>query len=297
MRERWSRHGLHLHAPLRSRLGWRAFTLIEIMVVIVIIAILIGLLIPAVAKAREAAKTAATKAQMGAIATACEAYYQQFRAYPGVLPDAIWTGAPTYTSSQDMLVSLSEHFAGQAAAVSHPVTVVGGAPGYYVSADPNDQPVDYSSGVANYSAGTGRSYQPYLTLKPDQTVTTIHGGAALPIALPVVVDNAFSADPLPILYYRMDIPPVAGQAVFVSLDATARNCFYVAANSALRNVVPSSSLPSSGTDIFNNVLALQAELTQAIGGVATPRGKFVLVSAGPDRVYGTSDDIIVAGGN
>jgi prepilin-type N-terminal cleavage/methylation domain-containing protein len=64
-----------------------AFTLIELLVVIGIIAVLVALLIPVVGKVRRAANGAATSAQLSSIAVAIQAYYGDFRAYPGPLPN------------------------------------------------------------------------------------------------------------------------------------------------------------------------------------------------------------------
>jgi prepilin-type N-terminal cleavage/methylation domain-containing protein len=66
----------------------RAFTLIEMLIAIAIIGVLIGLLIPAIHKVRIASQGAATSAQMTAIATAIQAYYGDFKAYPGPLPNS-----------------------------------------------------------------------------------------------------------------------------------------------------------------------------------------------------------------
>lgn len=60
-----------------------AFTLLELLIAIGIIVLLVGILIPTVGKVRTAAKQADTRAQIAAIAAACENYYADFRAYPG----------------------------------------------------------------------------------------------------------------------------------------------------------------------------------------------------------------------
>jgi|GEM_PF-745671 len=67
-----------------DRAGSRpAFTLIELLVVIGIIAVLIALLLPAIGGMHRAANDANTRNEVNQIATACESYYQDFRAYPG----------------------------------------------------------------------------------------------------------------------------------------------------------------------------------------------------------------------
>ena len=56
------------------RYTWRAFTLVELMVVVVIIGILIGILIPALGTVRKQARNVATKAVLGAIETGLEMF-------------------------------------------------------------------------------------------------------------------------------------------------------------------------------------------------------------------------------
>jgi prepilin-type N-terminal cleavage/methylation domain-containing protein len=70
---------------IHRRRKWRGFTLIELLVVISIIGVLVGILLPVISKVRLAAKGAATSAQLSAIAAAIQAYYGDFKAYPGPL--------------------------------------------------------------------------------------------------------------------------------------------------------------------------------------------------------------------
>jgi prepilin-type N-terminal cleavage/methylation domain-containing protein len=64
----------------------RGFTLVELLVAIGIIVILIGLLLPAIKHIRLAAYGASSSAQIAAISTAIQQYYNDFNAYPGPLP-------------------------------------------------------------------------------------------------------------------------------------------------------------------------------------------------------------------
>jgi prepilin-type N-terminal cleavage/methylation domain-containing protein len=59
-----------------------AFTLIELLTVIAIIGILAAILVPTVGGARNAANRAKTRAQFSQWATACEAFRQEYGAYP-----------------------------------------------------------------------------------------------------------------------------------------------------------------------------------------------------------------------
>ncbi len=76
-------------APMPTRRRFRpGFTLVELLVVIGIIVILIGLLLPAVKHVRLASYGASTSAQIAAISTAIQEYYNDFNAYPGPLPES-----------------------------------------------------------------------------------------------------------------------------------------------------------------------------------------------------------------
>ena len=65
----------------------RGFTLLELLVVVVIIGILTATLITVIPLVRRKMQGAQTQSQMVAIAAACQAYYNDFRAYPGPLPN------------------------------------------------------------------------------------------------------------------------------------------------------------------------------------------------------------------
>lgn len=68
--------------------GARGFTLVEVLISIFIISILVAITVTVIPKVQRAAHGAQTQAQMTAIATAIQAYYGDFRAYPGPLPNS-----------------------------------------------------------------------------------------------------------------------------------------------------------------------------------------------------------------
>ena len=71
--------------PRRPR---RGFTLVELLVVIGIIGILVALLVVTIPRVKRAVYGASTSAQLAALATSIQAYYGDFRAYPGPLPNS-----------------------------------------------------------------------------------------------------------------------------------------------------------------------------------------------------------------
>ena len=79
-----------------------AFSLVELLVVIGIIALLAGILFPTISKVRSSAQEADSRAVLNQIDQACQAYYTDFKAYPGPLSNAMLDAVDqTFTSSQD----------------------------------------------------------------------------------------------------------------------------------------------------------------------------------------------------
>jgi prepilin-type N-terminal cleavage/methylation domain-containing protein len=66
---------------------YRAFTLVELMVVITIIALLMAILLPALGTARQQARRQQVAGQIANLGMAIDAYHTQFSAYPGPVPD------------------------------------------------------------------------------------------------------------------------------------------------------------------------------------------------------------------
>lgn len=277
----------------------RGFTLIEILVVVAIIGILMAIAIPAISAARRAANKSATAAQMKFIADACEMYYNDFNDYPGMFSDESYINNATISGSQSMFVSLARLWnttgttaPNDAREIDH--LTADGTHEIWVSTNAAIQPKNYS---AFGKIGKDNNYAAYYTPKAGETMEPV-GQPWLPTSshliagVPTLVDAAYKSAGMPILYYRMAYkydpqvlsaanPGTAFAQSITLADATGSNTrasYYVAPNYGL-----------AGTAVTT------AELQKWVMNGTQVQNGFVLISAGGDRAYGTSDDIVVSG--
>jgi type II secretory pathway pseudopilin PulG len=304
----------------RGRISSRAFSLIELMVVIGIIVLLIAVLIPVVKSSRDSAHRAATLSQMQGIARACEHYYADWNAYPGVVPDVgaagscIDGGTVKFSGAQNLFLGLTRRFYMAVPTTGTATAVPNLTPPTYFDDDPSRQMANYA--VNNpFGALTipgapvtaaFNTFPPYMTARPSEISNVKHSnesnGLDL-VKLPCFVDAAFGSDSKPILYYRQAYkydpemtPASVASAPFAGLGNITHDdptdgthaCYYSNANTLIASdstIPTTTSTPKLDTFVTNN-----------INGQMVPKGGFVLISAGIDRVYGTSDDIVVTGG-
>lgn len=285
----------------------RAFTLTELMISIAIIAILIAILVPAVSKVRTRAQAAATAAQIAALQSAIEAYNQTFRAYPGPLSnDDIIRGVSiqnvngTITMSENLVLGLLGGLRGTGNVFFFDDARNAVGP---MSLNPNS-PKRYP---AFYSQSAGQLYTANTNFKDAS------GMSAKDSNIPEFLDR-FTADPLPLLYLRARVgaPDVISDGEQPQKQYDVRQYRGYVGDSASSPLVLGGKMQGSGsTGLYNrgapnapfnpkgpnNAYPYFRNPSLSAGGTPTPYGKdaFILISAGPDRIYGTSDDITTFG--
>lgn len=298
----------------------QGFSLIELLVVIAIIVLLAAVLIPVVSKARNSSRAAATLAQMQRIQQGCEHYYSDFNAYPGPISDTLLDGVTHFTGAQNLFVGLSRRFF--PAVPGNPYTtsaVIAGLGNFCVDQNPGDQLANYSVhnpwGNLNSSIGgvSYNTFDAYIVPKPNEVSTAAQSAQSSGLDLvqyPAFVDGAFGNEARPILYYRqaykfdgeIQTKAITNPAIVLNtpfaatlvenMPSDGQACFYANSNTLIDKdgTIPTKNTAAPGTKLAGFV-------TQTISGVQVPAGGFVLISPGVDRIYGTSDDLVVAGGH
>jgi prepilin-type N-terminal cleavage/methylation domain-containing protein len=294
---------------IKRRFG---FTLIEILVVIAIIAVLAGILLPALQKVQETAKKTKTSSLMQAFARACDEFALDHGRYPGLIPDAAVAddneNETDITSAQNALLEL-----------------MGGARAWYESKDgtddsPSSVQNEYekflSDGVTDVSVHevadgywhlafnesrfgegpwiSGRVYEPYFS--PKSSDLKYNQGN---FEFPSLVD----AWDISIMYFR------SGRKNGVIIDV-------IPIDEATNNTLPQFDFPGIDEhfqDVLNNqnsiigptiekqlawITLLLAHPTfwevdeanaadEFADGTAwgTTRGRYMLLSAGPDNIF------------
>lgn len=123
-----------LHSYLRR---YRAFTLVELLIVIVVLAVLAAIVIPKFGDSSTRGKESSLKADLKTVRNAIELFKADTGAYPAALADIAGTSAPT---------------GGKDSAGGAKTITAGDYKGPYISSVPND-PV--SGSALNYSVAAG----------------------------------------------------------------------------------------------------------------------------------------------
>ncbi len=301
------REGMIGRMPIPRRGG---FTLIELLVVIAIIVLLMAILLAAVYGAKKAAKNQEATALLAGLSTDITQYIQDWGDCPGPFAESdVAAASGQWSGNQNLYLGLSKRWA---------LTTGNPSPALvqpYVTFGVNGKGVRAETGAMSQPYDqTGKPYGPYFNAKSNQTAMPADMGMTSLDKFPMIVDTY--SDPLPILYYRktagVDNATGSSQAS-VTLAAPSGSSvapYYLNSNAAITTnlslrspsgVLYPQSLQLSDLDKMLSV-PVGAAQSSSVGQVELPKGRFVLISAGYDRTYapaadGTTDNIIVAGGN
>jgi prepilin-type N-terminal cleavage/methylation domain-containing protein len=292
----------HCTSTVRRRHGRRrGFTLAELLIVIGILAFLLTMLIPVVGRIRTAGYKTNTASQINALRAGCEAYYQTFQAYPGPLPDSacVAVAANSPTMSENLVLGLLGGLASPSGTFTP--SLVGQGP--VGMGTPSKQYKPFYEGAGQLSVELGK-----LVITPGLgRFTDDRNQQALDSNIPEFVDR-FS-EPLPILYMRArrgaggvatdknetgapiqyDIRQVKGYTN-VNLSGKVHGLKAVSADNT-ELTAPTSTGPPPNADLY--LLSPSEHNAKKTRMTGSPRAKdsYILIGAGADRTFGTSDDI------
>ena len=258
--------------PARLPAARPAFTIIEILVVVAIIAALIAILVPSLSKVPAAAKKAAAKHELSAIQSGLQTYFNLFHIYP---PSA---GSDTYlgTVKGRSPAMLAQGLLGYLDA-NGPSPSLGDGAGPSNTGEP---PYGFRTRKNTMGMG-GEIYGPYMQTDPKvlkKNSTT---------------DQVF-IDPWghEILYFV----PQASTATLVFKDSSSStfifdttDCDHTYDNTLQYNNTSSPFNPSGSAKFMTKV---NGNSSNTSSGTVKGASTYLLISAGPDGIYFTADDIV-----
>ncbi|NNM84333.1 MAG: prepilin-type N-terminal cleavage/methylation domain-containing protein [Phycisphaerales bacterium] len=300
-------------APCRS-LRVRAFTLIELLVVISIIVLLIAILLPAILYAQRQGYISATTSNMKSISMALQQYHADMHfysdsgmvatssAYGGAIPQ----GAGYEVLAEGLLGFLPSGNNGDGAGTSTTPYTLETTKGFSMYPNP-------------------KVYGPYMDIGQSDIYTV--GGTSPPSPPEYYFTDAFpptGGAPLPILYYSATPDPTTtngignifstsntaspGSAIFNLADDYTSGSTTTGTNGPGSPPATGSTTSTAGTTSFYSLIGNPGTGTGTLGSPGggedntidagqniLGRNSYLLVSAGPDGIYFTGDDVVVGG--
>ena len=287
---------------LRAR---AAFTIVELLVTIGIIAALMAILVPVISRERIAAQTANTTNQIQRITGGINNYFHDFNGYPGVVSNNLFAtggftnvvgGMNPYTQAEDMCLALLGGLtmdfnpATTSKLLTYNKDAVGNGPLVFNKLNPSAK-------------------QAYVQKIPSELPTDLN--ATLASQYPDLVDCKdgpapefldLYSEPRPLIYVRATPGALAGDANVVYnssgiFDAT-KHYDYKQVAYYLRKITGDVKVDDPMAKGVTDTSVTQLFSISTSGGAKTAKGPgtYIIFSAGPDRLFGTQDDIIYTGG-
>ncbi len=310
---------MHTTSQLR-----RGFTLIEILVVVGIIALLIGILLPALSKVQERARMTQTMGLMQEFAKACDAFQQEFGRYPGLVPEEILANDPQISGTENAMLELMGGGVRKndvdTSTYTNTTTGFGASGWVELTFTPTGQP-DFKVKINVGKIGdgpfiNGKQYPPFFAPKANDLRPTagqmIGKSRTAELATSTTrIPDLMDAWGNPIIFLRAarNVGPLAGtnkdRAQFLVLDDDGTKYGTMDPYLGSDNL-GDSSLPQTKTGagtspiytlfedgstavdkkkLFAQFLRHPGFGDPALPLSGTPRGKYLLISAGKDGVY------------
>ena len=295
----------------------RAFTLVELLVVIALIGVLAALLLSALSSAQQRARATQTTSTMEAFAAACETFFQDHGQYPGVVPEALLAqdaeandGIPRISSLENALYHM---MGGYRILGVHPDYAQFN--GYEVSFGNGNNEITVKFAINSELLGDGpliggRQYPSYFT-PPEGTLVKAFGQVGDEENLVDVVDAW--GQPLALLRRQRTVGVLPNnrsgndgnpetwqfrtEGAAPYFEAGLSGLGELRKQQAFSNNAPTCILSQENTAFFEGnvgrILANPA-IREGVGNpndlYTQPRGSMLLLSAGADGVFFSSQD-------
>ena len=302
-----------MHTHLHSR---RGFTLIEVLVVVGIIALLVGILLPALGKVQERARMTQTMGLMQEFAKACDAFQQEFGRYPGLVPEEILANDPQISGTENAMLELMGGGVrkNDVDNSTYTNTITGyNAPGwerltFKITGQPDFEVKINVGKIGDGPFINGKQYPPFFAPKAnDLRPTAGQKGELATFKIPDLMDSW--GNPIIFLRAARNVGPLAGtngdRAQFIVLDdgGTKYGAMdpYLGSDSLGDSSLPQTKAGAQGSSIYTlfedgsdatQKKKLFAQFLRHPGFgdpdkplSGTPRGKYLLISAGKDGIY------------
>ena len=295
----------------------RAFTLVELLVVIALIGVLAALLLSALSSAQQRARATQTTSTMEAFAAACETFFQDHGQYPGVVPEALLAldaeannGIPRISSMENALYHM---VGGYRILGVHPDYALFN--GFEMSFGNGNNEITVKFAINSELLGDGpliggRQYPSYFT-PPEGTLVKAFGQVGDEENLVDVVDAW--GQPLALLRRQRTVGVLPNnrsgndgnpetwqfrtEGAAPYFEAGEFGLGELRKQQAFSNDAPTCILSQENNAFFEGnvgrILANPA-IREGVGNpndlYTQPRGSMLLLSAGPDGIYFSSQD-------